>query len=570
MSTPTEELWRSWNFLQRLDWAARENSRQGPRFPTWIVAACFGRFLIQNLAFVLLLQLVPSDQTLEGKDQLWQTFLRYTAWTYGLDCAGYRNGPLLDGRFTPWPLGMFTIARYRLTRGSLKVPMFACFGSHRTALDVASFVALLVALSVSVFFPALLREAMVVAVVSAAWGLLSDHQQFLASQSTTHFHVLLAGCFPAQQGGVACAQIHVVLVWLGSGLGKIGPWFAFVNGPFLSGSLWLRGRQWLWKLLYRSEDDLRPTFAVQLLGHVAPHLEWVAPLLLFVPGSAFSVVLGVVTLLAMHVYILCMPAMRDIYAWNGWFMVAAVNLFGGRVAFGFDFGSWASAPYPLQLWFVGETLLVLFGVLRPDLISYQTGHRNWAGNWSQAVIFLRKSAASKLTDSVITYGRPAWDAVPESIQLGPKLTEKDASFAKELITYKLLGNYWLSTMNLKVLPSLVQRTLMAEPIQDFYVMHGNQLCDTCMGSFFCLSWFPLVVSSLQKVAHFEERDFLCIHVGSFPFQGGCRTSSTKWQILDASAGVVASGTLHSDAAWTLATLPSACESAEWLLGGEAK
>jgi len=529
----------------------------------------YGRFLAQNMVFLLLLRILPPNQDPGSKEgRVWQAFLRYTAWTYATDCLGVRSGPMLDGRFTPWPLGMFAIARYRLTRGTLKVARLPCFGSHRTALDVAVYVVLLAALAVVVFLPGLLREALVVVVVCAAWSFLSDHQQFLATQSTTYFHTLLAGCFIADQGGLACAQIHVILVWLGSGLGKIGPWFAFVNGPFLSASLWLRGRQWLWRLLYRSESDLRPASAVRLLGQVAPHAEWIAPLLLLQTQSATCVTLGAATLVAMHGYILLAPAARDVYSWNGWFIASAICLFGGGASFGFDFKSLANAPWPLALWFAGEALVVALGVMRPDLISYQTGHRNWAGNWSQAVVLLRQSAASKLTNAIITHGRPAWNAVPEHIQLGPRrLSDDDASFAKELVTYKLLGNYWLGTLNLKALPSLVQRALQTEPIQEFYVLHGNQLCDMCLGSFFCLSWFPQVMGNLQRAAQFDKGEFLCIHVGSFPFHWGCLKGSAPWQILDAASGVVAKGALDSDVVWTLASLPSACGRADWLLGG---
>eukprot|EP00929_Paragymnodinium_shiwhaense_P048785 TRINITY_DN24625_c0_g1_i1.p1 TRINITY_DN24625_c0_g1~~TRINITY_DN24625_c0_g1_i1.p1 ORF type:complete len:426 (-),score=2.94 TRINITY_DN24625_c0_g1_i1:162-1439(-) len=416
MATPTEDVWRSWGFFQRLDWAVRENSRQGPRLPSWILVATYGRFLFQNVAFLPFLWYLPSGVASSSVQEAgWEIFLRYTAWTYALDSLGVRNGPMLDGRFTPWPYGMFTIARYRLTRGTLKVARFSCFGKVRTTLDVLFYVILLGALTVAIALPTFLQEGLRVAVLCSAWSFVSDHQQFFASQSTTYFYVLLAGCFPTEQGGLACTQLHVMLVWIGSGLGKIGPWFLFVNGPFLSSSVWLRGRSWLPRLLYRGESDFRPTFLISLVGHLAPHFEWIAPLMLLCVGSPLTVRVGIVVLVAMHVYILLAPAARDIYNWNGWFIVAAIYLFGGGASFGFDFESMANAPLPLAILFGIETLAVVVGVFRPDLVSYQTGHRNWAGNWSQAVILLKKNAAAKLTDSLTTYGRPAWNAVPESI-----------------------------------------------------------------------------------------------------------------------------------------------------------
>jgi len=125
----------------------------------------------------------------------------------------------------------------------------------------------------------------------------------------------------------------------------------------------------------------------------------------------------------------------------------------------------------------------------------------------------------------------------------------------------MLGNYWLGTLNLKAIPSLVKLALGSEDLQDFYVIHGNQFCDMCMGSFFCLSWFPQVFEKVQKAAGFDERECLCIHVSSF----GKFAKYAPWQILDAKTGVVAKGELGLDMAWMLAKLPSACDSFDPLL-----
>merc|ERR1712107_493715 len=96
----------------------------------------------------------------------------------------------------------------------------------------------------------------------------------------------------------------------------------------------------------------------------------------------------------------------------------------------------------------------------------------------------------------------------------------------------------------------------SEDLQEFYVVHGNQFCDMCMGSFFCLSWFPQVFNKVQNVVDYDEKEFLCIHVGSMSLQCGRFTKHSQWQILDAKAGLVAKGELSADTAWMLARLPS--------------
>merc|ERR1712187_339280 len=90
--------------------------------------------------------------------------------------------------------------------------------------------------------------------------------------------------------------------------------------------------------------------------------------------------------------------------------------------------------------------------------------------------------------------------------------------------------------------------------------------DMCMGSFFCLSWFPQVLQTIQEAAQFQSGECLCIHVGSFPFQWGSRLGHCPWQIIDAKDGVIARGKLGIEVALNIASSPSACEMVDPLLG----
>mmetsp|Transcript_27833 Transcript_27833/g.91531 ORF Transcript_27833/g.91531 Transcript_27833/m.91531 type:complete len:238 (+) Transcript_27833:654-1367(+) len=82
-------------------------------------------------------------------------------------------------------------------------------------------------------------------------------------------------------------------------------------GPFMLQSMLLApARRWLAGLLVRSPFHLSPTRFGQAVAHAAAAVEYLAPLALLLPSDG-AVAFGMVSLGAMHAYILAMPAPLD-------------------------------------------------------------------------------------------------------------------------------------------------------------------------------------------------------------------------------------------------------------------
>jgi hypothetical protein len=60
----------------------------------------------------------------------------------------------------------------------------------------------------------------------------------------------------------------------------------------------------------------------------------------------------------------------------------------------------------LTLWFIVHGCYVIYGHFYPDEVPYVVAHRHAAGNWSQGVLVIKKSAAAKLANIKAHAGIP--------------------------------------------------------------------------------------------------------------------------------------------------------------------
>jgi len=572
MPTPPEDEWKKWGFLQRLDWCAKDVSKNGMGIPLWVTSVAYLKFLLSNVLCLLIVWAIPPSQGMLSTDGAWQAFLRYTLFTHALNALGEKDGPTRRwSGGVPGLLGLFATVRYQLTPGTLKLPLFRHMSFRRSLLDVLVHVVFILATLAGTFMPDVPKWLLAVVCVCDVWFAIFDYGEYLRSHAPTYLGIIFAACFPMAAGGRAGAQAQLMIVWVGSGLAKVGPWFAGVNGAFVCGSYWLSGQHWLWSLMYKGEQDLRPTLLAEAISHLAASVEWGAPLLMLFAGYPVVIWVGVVGIFCMHLYIIIL-CIIDLHVWNFYCAAAAVYLFACCDPLGLDYAGLAAAPWPLLAYVAFQTLLFFWGSLAPDQVNHQTAHRCWAGNWTQAVWLVRKSSASKLMKAVPTYGLPPWDMIPAWVKerglLGPTPP------IPELLVYKRITFHILSTLNMKYLPLLLRRAMGESPISDFHILHGSAIWDTLLGgvigSYFNAT--EAVIQTLQETACFEEGECLCIWVGSFPAVGkGCSWGPTHWKIIDAKVGLVAHGSLTVAMAKAVSSLPSACAQApsDALLGGEA-
>ncbi|CAE8589623.1 unnamed protein product [Polarella glacialis] len=233
--------------------------------------------------------------------------------------------------------------------------------------------------------------------------------------------------------------------WFFSGIGKVGPWFTYVNGPFILQSKIFAGQQWLFKLLIKSPDDLSPTFFGVCLGHFAAAAEYLAPVALMMPVDQL-IWIGLITITGMHLYILMMPAPFDVYSWNLCFGLSGVYLFYIG-SFGLDHLSGSEMSPWLTSYLLLEYSVCWYGQFFPDRIGYYLSHRYWAGNWVQTFFLVKKTEAVKLKlDSVKTF------------QSNP-LATFDIPYMYLAYGYMSLAYLWLGNMNMKLLVRLLENAI---------------------------------------------------------------------------------------------------------------
>ena len=91
---------------------------------------------------------------------------------------------------------------------------------------------------------------------------------------------------------------------------------------------WLTSMPWLWRLMFRGENDLGATPFAQVLSYIAATVEWGAPLILIFSTEPILIWFALFMLISMHVYII-MLVPNDIHMWNWFTAVAGLYLFVG-------------------------------------------------------------------------------------------------------------------------------------------------------------------------------------------------------------------------------------------------
>ncbi|CAE6973614.1 unnamed protein product [Symbiodinium natans] len=366
----------------------------------------------------------------------------------------------------------------------------------------------------------------------------------LLAQSLDYLGPLNGVAFPNNwwQPGLDHFRIALGLImqWFFSGIGKIGPWFQYVNGPFMLQSRWLRGSKWLQKLLIESEDKMTPTWFGTCLAHFAAFVEYAAPIALMIPSTT-AIWLGIIGLTAMHVYILLTPAPFDVYSWNLCFCLSGIYLFY-IASFGFDWTSWTGMNTWLRLWFLAEFCLCWYGQFFPDDVGYYLSHRYWAGNWVQTHFMVKKTQAVK----------EKLDKVDP--RLGNPLSLHPAPYYLTCLGYMPFAYIWLATMNMKCIVRLVDDILsMGGPKMhvDEWAFVGLQgwLCGEFRDQIYTDAVMPLI----QEACNFDEGECYLIRLGAFRmFQ-----HEASWQIYDAKKGVIREGKLSTRMMSSIDSHPSA-------------
>jgi len=378
-----------------------------------------------------------------------------------------------------------------------------------------------------------------------------------ASVGFCYFPLVVAMCFPVEQGRLFMIQVLLCVQWLGAGISKMGPWWPYCWACLLQQSLWLRSNQQTLRLMYVLEGGrllcMRPIFT--LFAHCLAVVEWACPLLLCLP-TCMPVFFGIAGLSGMYVSINLIVAEWEFYQWNTFLMISVIYLFG-FANLGLD-TSGLHKLNGLQCSFI----LLEFGYLvvanlLPDWMSRYLGHRQFAGNWHGATFLVRKSAIHRF-DVFRTIAPPPWEPLPA--WLTPNLHPEQLSNS----TYRMIAALWLMNLNQKILPSLIWHALDKESIDEFLILDGIDLLTWLQGHAEDGGVAEQALPALLHCAGFQPGECRCVYIGAFPFL----RHTASWKIQDVALGLLSSGSHSVRVSTSVDSLPSAGISLMPLLGQE--
>jgi len=406
-------------------------------------------------------------------------------------------------------------------------------------------------------------------VASQLWMYLFDYGEYVGMYGMYHGPwsvFLLARYYSADPGqhtaSAAVLQVALLLLYVGCGIGKMGPWFAAVFNQEWTLPPWAITCD-LRPYLYANDfpRDNTPSTLGVVAGYVAATAEFVAPLGLLATATATGgvagttsggVSFGLITILAMHSYInLHMPAF-DVWMLNVTPAYLVYNVFyvspGLGAEPGFDYAGFAALHPGFQMFCAGFVLYVIYGQFFPERMTYMNCYRFWAGNWPQSYVLATRSAVEKLERAYpfqTKHGKPG--ALMSKLQ-------------GEMWALESFGMFFTAQLPHRAQPMALHKALLwgaaqrgtADP-ELTLTMFQDEGGLFCFGSFF-FNWCSgfavndtlsnrYVLAELQKDLRFAPGELLLVEGSSFPVLAQLYGGTSTWSITDANRGLLEEGHL---------------------------
>merc|ERR1719401_2311353 len=381
-------------------------------------------------------------------------------------------------------------------------------------------------------------------------------------------------CTGQPTAAVSILQVLLMLLYVGCGLGKLGPWFVAVFSQEWTVPMWAKLIN-VKRLLYNRDfpRDNSPTVVARLLGYVAASVEAIAPLTLFATasvvgaesGSASQFVLfGVVTLIAMHVYIVFHMPGFDVWMLNLTPAYLLYNVFYRCPTLtepGFDYSGFASLNPVLKGFCCCMVLYCLYGQLRPEGMTYMHCYRFWAGNWPQAWVLVSESGMNKIQKKFPVQSAKGIPGQAVADILGPTWA------------FQSFGALQTGQLPHRAMPMALHKAMLKgaelrgeKPPRTLFEFQDDRKGLFSFGSLF-FGWYSgwvvndqlrgtYIMGEMHKECSFEAGELMLIDCSSFPLFAGLYGGSSHWFITDAKLGKLDEGYLNVDEALAI-TKPSA-------------
>lgn len=458
---------------------------------------------------------------------------------------GVIHGPL-HGKFAP----PFQDWWYRMTPGTMKYngPFLKWFGIHlsqkRNYIDVVveGFLTYIFAIR-ALLQPEVTPSIMLPVMLCSLYEFIFDFGQHMHNYGTQNLHIFICCCFPVQQGQLAGMQLLLNFLYCNSGFCKLGPTFQYfftnnlITAKFMINVPWA---DWIRRTLIKDhiKEDYTLKPAAWWLATVAACIEMMVPLLTWF-NSWPPVLLSIFTFICMHIFIIS-TLIIDVFVWNfcdaAWYVILY-----GLLGPGVDWESYQNMHPILFFWMLFHVAYVIWGHLIPDHVPYVVAHRHAAGNWSQGVLVIKKSAVTKLGKLKAHAGLP----------------KQGEGWIGEWWAFHLFWAYaWNWNLPTKMLHALVVEAMSSgnAPVGpfnssgDYILIHSVLFFDALIAHlrFDGLSNLDLICE-LGRVCDFDEGECILCWVGAFPsFVLGGKKPTASWKMVDSISGVFVEGTMTAD------------------------
>jgi Transmembrane protein of unknown function (DUF3556) len=530
--------WRTKPHLGRIKPLAQDWALNGFGTPTAVFLLYVVKLIIFAVGgFALIGATTPGLGGLGDFGDWWTepiVFQKVVVWLMLWEIVGLGCGSMpLTFRFAP-PIGSII---YWLRPGTVRLPPWPgkvpfTAGSTRTVFDVGLYAAVLVALIYLLFSDG---EPVAGAVagrldptaIAILLGLLAvlglrDKVSFLASRAEVYCPLLIVFLFPLENLFVG-AQLVFLCIWLGAASSKLNRHFPFVVSVMISNTPWNRSPK-AKAGLYRSREDLRPSWRAALAAHMGTVTEFSLPLLLFFTSKGPLGTVAVIGMILFHIHITSTFPLAVPLEWNLFMIFGILFLFG-------EYGDvpLSTLGVPLLLILLATSVLIpVIGNFRPDKVSFLPAMRYYAGNWATSVWCFRKDTrAEERLDASIKKSAPI------------VIKQLERLYGREMAEYLLNKGLAFRAMHShgRALNALLPHAV--EDVEAYDVREGELISNVVNGWNFGDGHLhsEQLIEAVQERCAFEPGELRVVVLESQP----AHSQRQHYRIVDAATGPVEAG-----------------------------
>ena len=365
---------------------------------------------------------------------------------------------------------------------------------------------------------------------------LRDKPVFLASRAEQYVPTMLAfAFFPTWVDMVVAAKIFIVIVWMGAGISKLQHGFSSTVSVMVQNTPWVGSRKLRMATVKDFPNDLRPSKLTHLVAHIGgTTCEIIVPLTLLFSPWPWMTWLAIISIWALHTFIISTIPLAVPLEWNVFFMFCAGFLFANFPA-GAGYGVGDIDPLLLiPVLFVGLFGIVL-GAIWPQHVSFLIGMKQYAGNWASTTwAFRDKEKEDRLNERIVKASDNQIDQI-EPI-FGKEISEV---FIQKAMAFRMMhpmGRMHI-TLHMRHNDDMDTRVLREGEFL------GNVLLGWNFGDGHCND--ERLVEAVQQRCNYEPGDLRVVFTESQPMF----SKKVQYRVIDAALGVVEKGWYHNDDAY---------------------